>query len=201
MRSTFAVLYGILPMIVANLLLTWVNARLRQQLRDLSVIDELTGAMTRRALREFAPPLIERAHRLGSPVAILLLDLDHFKSVNENHGHAMGDAVLKLVASTLKAQTRADSLLARYGGEEFVCVTALPDLHAARRVAERLRLAIAQTDWTGQLGLPRGVTVSVGVAVIGPHETLDAALARADEALYRAKREGRDQCQMSLAAA
>lgn len=201
LKSIFAVLYGVLPMIVASLLLTWVNARLRQQLSDRAITDELTGIMTRRALRELAPALIEQQRKLQRDVAVLMLDLDHFKRINDSFGHATGDAVLQLAASTLKAQLRVDSLIARYGGEEFVVIVPVEDLQIARRVAERLRLAVAGVDWQGCLKLARGVTVSVGVAIVGPNETFDVSLGRADEALYRAKRDGRDQCQVSLAAA
>ena len=201
LKSIFAVLYGVLPMIVASLLLTWVNARLRQQLSDRAITDELTGIMTRRALRELAPALIGQQHKLRRDVAVLMLDLDHFKRINDSFGHAMGDAVLQLAASTLKAQLRVDSLLARYGGEEFVAIVPVEDLQIARSVAERLRAAVTGVDWQGRLKLARGVTVSVGVAIVGPNETFEASLERADEALYRAKREGRDQCQVSLAAA
>lgn len=201
LMSVFAVLYGVLPMIVATLLLTVVNGRLRQQLRTRAITDELTGTMTRRALRELAPALIEQQQLRQLDVAVLMLDLDRFKSINDSYGHAMGDAVLQLAASSLQAHMRPDTLLARYGGEEFVAVIPVDDLPSARRVAERLRLAVAEADWQGSLKLVGKVTVSVGVAIAGPTETFDAVLKRADEALYRAKRDGRDQCQASLAVA
>ena len=200
-RSMLAVLYGVLPMIGATLLLTLVNARLRHQLRLRAITDELTGTMTRRALRELAPALIEQHRRQRRDVAVLMLDLDRFKDINDNHGHAVGDAVLRVAARALQANTRVDTLLARYGGEEFVAVVPVDDLPAARRVAERLRHAVEAVAWRDELGVHAGVTVSVGVAMVGPAERLDGALKRADEALYRAKREGRNQCQVALARA
>jgi len=197
-RSMLAVLYGVLPMIGATLLLTLVNGRLRHQLRLRAITDELTGTMTRRALRELAPAMIEQHQRQRREVAVLMLDLDCFKVINDNHGHAVGDAVLRLAARALQAHTRVDTLLSRYGGEEFVVVVPVDDLPAARRVAERLRRAIESVAWRAELGLDTGVTVSVGVAIVGATECLDTALKRADEALYRAKHDGRNQCQVAL---
>ena len=201
LESILAVLYGVLPMILATLLLNLVNVRLRQQLRSLAVTDELTGAMTRRAVRELAPGLIAQARQQQRDVAVLMLDLDHFKHINDSHGHAAGDRVLRTVADALRAHLRPDALLARYGGEEFVAMIPVANLRSARGVAERLREAITGVDWAGQLPDQRQVTVSIGLAIIGPQESLDDALGRADEALYLAKRSGRNQCQVKLAAA
>jgi diguanylate cyclase (GGDEF)-like protein len=163
--------------------------------------DELTGAMTRRALRELAPALIEQQQVQRRDVAVLMLDLDRFKDINDTHGHPMGDAVLRFAAHVLQRHMRVDTLLARYGGEEFVAVVPVEDLPTARRVAERLRHAVESAPWRDELRLNSGVTVSVGVAMVGPAEPLDTALQRADEAMYRAKRDGRNQCQVALARA
>jgi diguanylate cyclase (GGDEF)-like protein len=201
LRSVLAALYGVLPMVVATLLLTLVNARLRHQLRTRAMTDELTGAMTRRALRELAPALIEQQQVQRRDVAVLMLDLDRFKDINDTHGHPMGDAVLRFAAHVLQRHMRVDTLLARYGGEEFVAVVPVEDLPTARRVAERLRHAVESAPWRDELRLNSGVTVSVGVAMVGPAEPLDTALQRADEAMYRAKRDGRNQCQVALARA
>ena len=193
-----ATMYGVVPVIVATLLLSLVNARLHQQLHSRATTDELTGVLTRRALRELAPARVATEQSRGRTLAVLIFDLDHFKSVNDRAGHAGGDQALRIVATTLRSQLRHDSLLARYGGEEFVAVVGVDDLPAARRVAERLRLSIEQTDWRSIPGLDSGITLSIGVSLVGPAEPLDAVLARADEALYRAKREGRNQVQVSL---
>jgi diguanylate cyclase (GGDEF)-like protein len=198
LASVLAVLYGVLPTIVATLLLALVNTRLRQQLHVRAITDELTGAMTRRALRELAPALVQQQQRERRQVAVLMLDLDRFKQINDTHGHATGDAVLRLAAQVLQAHLRVDALLSRYGGEEFVAIVPVEDLPAARRVAERLRHAVESVDWVDCLPLGTDVTISVGVAMVKPFEPLDAALQRADEALYRAKREGRNQCQVGL---
>jgi diguanylate cyclase (GGDEF)-like protein len=201
LASAFAAFYGVTPMIVATFLLNLINARLQQQLHSRAQTDELTGALTRRALRELAPALIARTQRVERELAVMMLDIDHFKAINDTHGHASGDEVLRVVATTLQAQKRADGLLARYGGEEFVALLPVDGLPTARRIAERMRSAIADTDWGRAAQLPTGVTVSIGVSIVGAGEPLEAALGRADEALYRAKRGGRNQCQVGLMAA
>ena len=134
-------------------------------------------------------------------LAVLMIDLDNFKQINDRHGHAAGDTVLRHVAQCLHAQLRGDALLARYGGEEFVALAPVADLPVARRLAERLRQAVESSDWSEAMpGLQR-VTASLGVTLMDGDETLEAALARADEALYRAKNAGRNQVQTGLAAA
>jgi len=199
--AVLASLYGVMPMIMSTLMLNLVNGRLRAQLRTLAITDELTGTMTRRALRELAPAMLLQHQRQHNDVAVMMLDLDRFKAINDSYGHQTGDAVLRFAASVLQARLRADALLARYGGEEFVAVMPVDGLPTARRIAERLRHAVESADWRGGVQLERGVTVSVGVAIAGAGETLDAAMQRADEALYRAKRDGRNQCQFGLAVA
>lgn len=193
-----AALYGVIPIVMATLLLSLVNARLHQQLRSRATTDELTGTMTRRALRELAPSMIELEQLRQRDVAVLMLDLDNFKAVNDTHGHAIGDKVLREAASALQMHLRHDAVLARYGGEEFVAVVPVDDLPGARRASERLRRAVEDVEWSRAAGLQEKVTVSVGVALAGPGETLDDTLRRADEALYLAKRSGRNQVQVSL---
>jgi diguanylate cyclase (GGDEF)-like protein len=193
-----AALYSVVPIVMATLLLSLVNARLHLQLRSRAATDELTGTMTRRALRELGPPVIERAQERQREVGVLMLDLDHFKSINDTQGHSAGDKVLSLVASTLRAHLRHDALLARYGGEEFVAVVPVDDMSVARRIAERLRMAVESIDSIRVAGLDQKVTISVGLALARPGETMDSALKRADQALYRAKRDGRNQVQASV---
>jgi diguanylate cyclase (GGDEF)-like protein len=198
-----AVCYGVLPIVAATLLLSLVNARLRHHLNVRATTDELTGAMTRRALRELAPGLMAGHRHAGRRLTLLMLDLDHFKTINDQFGHASGDLVLQHTAATLRAQLRPDALLARYGGEEFVALLPVDELRTARQIAERLREAVATTEWRAADGrkMTVTVTVSVGVSLLGEDEAFDAALQRADEALYRAKRDGRNQVQVGLAAA
>jgi diguanylate cyclase (GGDEF)-like protein len=201
LEPVFAALYAVMPMVIATLLLSLLNARLRQQLRSRALTDELTSTMTRRAFGEQAPATIEVAQRRHHAVAVLMLDLDHFKIVNDTYGHAIGDQVLKGAAATLQANLRHDALLARYGGEEFVVLLPVDDLVAARQVAERLRVAIESATWSTSVKMVHGVTVSVGVALLDADGSLETALQRADKALYDAKREGRNRVQVSLRAA
>ncbi len=194
----FAVLYSVLPIVVSTAVLHLLNHRLHRKLSQQASTDELTGVLTRRALRELAPRLLERHAAGPRNVAALMLDIDHFKSINDRFGHATGDLVLQTCGRLLQAQLRADVLLARYGGEEFVVLAPVQDLRGARLVAERLREAVATGPWRHAQGQPLAVTVSVGCALIGPAEALDDAIRRADEALYRAKGEGRNQVQVAL---
>ena len=115
-----------------------VNAQLRQNLNDRALNDELTGLHTRRALRVLTPERIAQARRSRLDVAVMVLDLDHFKPINDGFGHGAGDLVLRAVASWLRDKVRPDTRLARFGGEEFVVLSPVEDLRAAR-----LRLAIA----------------------------------------------------------
>ena len=199
--AVFAVLYGVMPFLVSTLMLVMVNARLRQQLQRRASTDELTGLLARRALRELAGGVIESAQRGRLQVAVLMFDLDHFKSVNDGLGHAVGDLVLRHAAQIMARQLRADAMLARYGGEEFVALVPVEDLRTAHLVAERVRAAIAQAPWAELALAELCVTVSIGVTLMVGVETLDDGLKRADAAMYRAKREGRNQVQVGLRAA
>lgn len=201
MVTPFTLVYGVLPIVFAMLLLNVINARLLARLHQRVMTDHLTGVLSRHALAEGAVHLIAAARDGGGRLAVIMIDLDHFKSVNDHHGHAGGDAVLRHVAQVLQSQLRAEALLARYGGEEFVALVPVDGLATARRAAERMRTALEQAVWPDLLpGLTR-MTASLGVTLLGADETLDAALGRADEALYRAKNGGRNQVQASLVAA
>lgn len=193
----FGILYGVMPIFLATVLLNVINARLHRQLALRALTDELTGAMTRRALHELAPDTIARARRAGQDVAVLMVDIDHFKAVNDRHGHLVGDDVLRQLVALLRAQLRHDALLTRFGGEEFAILAPVSGVAAARQAAERLRLAIAGQPFESS-ALRLQVTASIGLALLGPRELLDAALLRADEALYRAKGAGRDRVEASL---
>ncbi|HYI82903.1 MAG TPA: GGDEF domain-containing protein, partial [Acetobacteraceae bacterium] len=161
--------------------------------------DPLTGLLNRRALEAQATRLLAEAARSGQPVALLLLDLDHFKSVNDTHGHAAGDAVIRGVAEVLMREIRQDDLACRWGGEEMLAVLRNCDLVHAEQRALRLRAAITAAQPGGVPGLR--VTASMGVAAFPEHgAALDALTERADKALYVAKRYGRDRVVCALAA-
>ena len=197
----FAVFYGVLPFFISATLLIVVNGRLRSELSARASTDELTGVNTRRALRELAPAHIAMSRRGRHETALLMLDLDHFKAVNDRHGHAIGDLVLRHAAALWRDNLRPDSLLARYGGEEFVALVPVEDMRAARLVAERLRAIIATAAWDTVTQARITITTSIGVTLVAGSDTLDEAMKRADEALYRAKGEGRNQVQVALHAA
>jgi diguanylate cyclase (GGDEF)-like protein len=166
-----------------------VVGELQRKLYEQATTDPLTGALNRRQMSVSLADAIEQSRRGGRAVSLLVFDLDHFKRVNDGHGHAAGDQALqRLVALVIERARRIDRLF-RMGGEEFALLlpnTAEPD---ALRVAEELRARVAQAEW------PCGavVTVSIGVAQLHPAQTQDAWLKAADEALYRAKTEGRDR--------
>jgi diguanylate cyclase (GGDEF)-like protein len=201
MVTPFTLMYGVLPVVFATLLHNVINARLLVRLHQRAMVDQLTGSLSRHALADGAATLIASARQGEDRLAVIMLDLDLFKQINDRHGHAGGDAVLRHAAQVLQVQLRGDALLVRYGGEEFVALAPVSDLHSARRVAERMRMGLEQTRWTEVLPGLVTVTASLGVTLLDSDESLEHALARADEALYRAKNGGRNQVQVALAAA
>ena len=159
------------------------------RLAELSVTDELTGIPNRRRLMEKLDEEIRRSERTGRPFSLLMLDLDHFKQVNDRHGHQTGDEVLRQCAAILKKSVRSIDTVARYGGEEFCIILPETSLDAARAVAEKVREAIK--------ALPEPVpTVSIGVSLWQPKQPHGELLARADKALYHAKETGRDRVEV-----
>jgi len=163
-----------------------------EDLARLARQDPLTGLPNRRALEDELEREVARAARAGAPLAAVVLDVDHFKRVNDGHGHAAGDAVLAAVAARAAAALRAGDLLARVGGEEFAILMPGADLAAAAEAAERIRARVAEGPVeAGGLALP--VTVSLGCAALAPGEVGRALLARADAKLYEAKGAGRNR--------
>jgi diguanylate cyclase (GGDEF)-like protein len=164
--------------------------------RSSSVIDPLTGMLNRNALAIRIDELTQQAAILREPVALVVGDLDRFKSINDGHGHAAGDAVLKDVAYRMRKALRAYDLAYRLGGEEFLVVLPGAGVEQAARVAEALRRSIADEPIAGLL-----VTMSFGVSASAPGEfQYDEVFADADVALYRAKQEGRNRVHLTGAA-
>ncbi len=159
------------------------------ELERLASQDPLTGLANRRLFERRLDEEISEAQRLHRPLAIAVLDLDHFKLVNDRHGHPVGDQVLRDVATRLGSVLRKGDLLARLGGEEFGWI--LPEIYAdgAVAAAERARRAIGELPFS----VAGALTVSIGVALLGDARDAQVLYAHADEALYRAKREGRDR--------
>jgi len=164
-------------------------ARQNERLVELAAIDELTGTKNRRRFREDLELLFAQVERLGSPLSLIMLDLDHFKEYNDAFGHPAGDEVLQWVGSSLRTGVRGHDVVARFGGEEFVVLLPATDEVEALDVAERLRSAIA-----GRLGPHRQLTASLGVGTAGPGTPSAAALVdQADRAMYHSKQSGRNQ--------
>ncbi|MGD8727168.1 MAG: diguanylate cyclase [Gemmatimonadales bacterium] len=159
----------------------------------LAQTDPLTGCLNRRALTEALRAEIERGRRYGLALSVLMIDLDHFKRVNDTRGHLVGDDVLQQLAEVLREQMRAVDEVARYGGEEFVIVLPETALPGAVSFAERVREAVAAHEFA-DADNPLSLTVSVGVATLTSGESgeVEELLARADAALYRAKQDGRN---------
>jgi diguanylate cyclase (GGDEF)-like protein len=179
---------------VEQISLGLANLRLRDALRDQSIRDPLTGLFNRRYMEESLEREIARATRSATPVAVLILDLDHFKKINDTHGHSAGDHVLREMGAILRYRSRTEDVAARHGGEEFMLMLpGMGKIDAVQR-AEELRVAIGDIQLLDNgIDLPK-VTVSIGVAVFPDHGyTADDLLRSADKALYRAKNAGRDR--------
>jgi diguanylate cyclase (GGDEF)-like protein len=169
--------------------------RLLAATQALSHLDPLTGLFNRRFLVEQAPRLWRQARREGSRVAAMVLDLDHFKRLNDAHGHAAGDDVLRAVAQSLSATVRPADVLARTGGEELVVLGLVGDPDEAAHLAERLRTAVS----TSRTADGHTITASIGTALTRPGDGEDPVqslwrlIDRADAAMYQAKQQGRDR--------
>jgi diguanylate cyclase (GGDEF)-like protein len=161
-------------------------------LHHLAMFDPLTELFNRRGFIELAERELARARRARLPCAMLMMDLDHFKRVNDEFGHLSGDRVLAEFAAVVKRSLRTEDLAGRYGGEEFCAVLYGTQLGTAIEIANRIRTAASERPLGG---IPRAITVSIGVALCLPEaaHSLDASIARADEALYQAKQAGRNR--------
>ena len=166
--------------------------RAERRLEDQAATDPLTGLSNRRRLASLAQERIAQARQAGQPTAVVIADIDHFKRINDAHGHEAGDRVLVHVAELLARSSRARDLLARWGGEEFLLVMPTCALADAQALAERMRAAVADRPARhGALAIP--ASLSLGVAQLRSGESLEAAIARADGALYASKHAGRNR--------
>jgi diguanylate cyclase (GGDEF)-like protein/PAS domain S-box-containing protein len=165
--------------------------RVEDQLRVLATTDMLTGALTRRHFFDLAEVECERSSRHHRPLCVALIDIDHFKKVNDCFGHGCGDEALRLVAETVRGKLRRHDLLGRYGGDELSLLFPETALEGAQQVSDRIRRAAAEiTLMHGEI--PVKLTISAGLVERRPDETLTVACQRADAALYEAKDAGRD---------
>jgi diguanylate cyclase (GGDEF)-like protein len=169
-----------------------------RQLEDLASTDELTGLYNRRHFIRRAEAELSRL-RPGHQSGLALIDLDHFKRINDLHGHATGDRVLQAFASVARSCLRDGDILARYGGEEFVLLLPHTDAEQFTACCERLREAFANAQPLDMRLEPGQLSLSVGLTLLNAGDDLDESLQRADEALYRAKNNGRNRCEASWA--
>ena len=160
----------------------------QEELTKLAMTDQLTGLYNRHNLFDIGPKYLSNARRHNFPISLLVIDLDHFKSVNDSHGHSVGDLVLKAVAQTMKNACRNEDLIARFGGEEFVMLLSHCDIKQASLKAEYLRTKIEETH---PVGLK--VTASIGIALLMENDSFDILFNRADQAVYKAKETGRNK--------
>ena len=152
--------------------------------------DELTGLHNRRSFNEIFAPALSAARRHGHPISLVMIDLDHFKTVNDTFGHSVGDLVLKEFANLMMETVRAEDVAVRWGGEEFIILMSHTDCEAAAALSERIRSSFEQYPSSAA---PLAMTACFGVAQLQDGEQEDALIRRADDALYSAKHEGRNR--------
>jgi two-component system chemotaxis response regulator CheY len=167
----------------------------RDQLREIAMRDSLTGMLNRRAIYEYAEAELNRAGREARPISLIMLDLDHFKSINDRYGHMVGDEALRLLAGTIAGNTRPYDFAGRWGGEEFLILLPGTTLAEAAAVAERLRASVAMAllPLADRSQLELRVSAGVTGAPSGAGQRLDVLIQQADQALYRAKEKGRNR--------
>jgi diguanylate cyclase (GGDEF)-like protein len=168
----------------------------KTQFEHQAYVDALTGIYNRHWMGNAFPRTLHRCALDKQPIAVMVADIDHFKQVNDTHGHLVGDLALKVVARCMAENLRPHDLLARYGGEEFAVLLPDADLEEATAIAERLRALIADTEICCE-GVSFRVTISIGIAPTRHEKTLENLIREADQALYRAKRLGRNRVEVS----
>ena len=155
---------------------------------DLATHDELTGLFNRQAFTPLYEQSVLEARRNGEPLSVVLFDIDHFKKINDSHGHLIGDRVIVSVAQAAREAVRSADSIYRWGGEEFLVLLRRCSMADAADVGEKIRLRVAES----QVGAVQS-TVSLGVATLKPEDTMEGLLSRADAAMYRAKNAGRNR--------
>lgn len=174
--------------------------RAQRKLREMATTDSLTGLLNRRHMKHLAEHELARFERSARPSSFLLLDADHFKTINDTHGHEVGDQVLIGLAQVIGNELRSQDLLARWGGEEFLILLPETDAESARVIAERIRVSLASFPWSDMVNVPLNVTLSAGVSELRPGDDLNTVISRADTALYRGKEGGRDRVELEALA-
>ena len=197
-RKALLALFSQSPQLMQNLL-ELLCQRVRQSNQGIldseqhANIDTLTGCFNRRWLEHVYQRESTRCAYNSQPLCMLMLDVDHFKPYNDQHGHLAGDYALCLVAHTLRHQLRPKDSMARYGGEEFVILLPGIDAQEGRNIGQRLRESLEQVpSFYSPIGILPGVTVSIGLAQMQARDSLESLIAHADKALYQAKQQGRN---------
>ncbi len=164
------------------------------KLIEQATIDPLTKVYNRRAMEEFATKILANAKRYNQTLSVIITDIDHFKSVNDRYGHPAGDALLQRFADILKSNIRGEDILARYGGEEFLFLLPNCDLHSATFLAEKLRVKVEESQTLLGNGLSLSITASFGItSAQGENIIWSQIVSHADDALYQAKKQGRNR--------
>ncbi|URM30383.1 GGDEF domain-containing protein [Pseudomonas frederiksbergensis] len=187
---------GNLESLLSTLLFPMRNALLYRAATQSALRDPLTDTGNRIAMDQTLEREIEMSRRHSQPLSLLMLDIDHFKHINDTYGHSAGDEVLKAVAASIKNQLRNVDMVFRFGGEEFMILLSNTSREAAAMVGERLRFATQAQDYEAE-GKMIELTVSIGCSTLLPGESAESLLRRADSALYVAKREGRNRLAMA----
>ena len=183
-RISVSILMSYVVVVAGSLLYERARSRIERQLERMSATDHLTGAFNRHKFQEVLPAEIERAQRYGQPLSLVMIDLNGFKSVNDRHGHAVGDQVLVKVAGIIAEGIRVHDFLLRYGGDEFVVLAPSTDAERADEMCHKICRAIADGQYAGGLK----ISASGGVAELAPGDTAEQFITRADRALYGTKR-------------
>lgn len=192
LQSTTTLMLLSLIMVWNLAIMLMASERLENRLLEYAHQDSLTTVLNRAGFSALAPRIVERARRDRRALSVVLMDLDHFKSINDRYGHEAGDRLLQIFTHTVRPWIRAGDLIARYGGEEFCALLPETTQDEAAQIAERVRESFEKRALSYR-GQSVTTTVSIGVAQVRhPDETLDGAIARADQALYAAKRGGRN---------
>ncbi len=189
----FAINRGVVTIVLySTCLLIYRINRSSEVLRRLATTDPLTGAFNRRHFMELMAREQRRADRYATTYSVLMIDIDHFKRVNDTYGHQVGDHAIQAMAEACKRTTRPTDIVARYGGEEFIVTLTHTDQPGALKVAERLREAVAEIALPTEQGT-LAFTISIGVSTYVTKSAVDQIIGRADHALYKAKQTGRNR--------
>ncbi len=189
---------GIIEVLMSSMVYPLKNALLYKQALNAAFTDPLTKALNRTSLKDTLTREIELAKRHDDDLAVMLIDADHFKNINDTFGHSHGDAVLRTIADISHDTIRQSDVLFRYGGEEFLVLLNQTNMEGAKLLAERIRENIAGVKTIN--GIKSNVTVSIGVTTIRPDDCCLSIFDRADKALYQAKNNGRNRCEIIIEA-